>query len=77
MHFNYFWYLKFDQDQCCPTWDPNALFEIQRETKKYSINGADEIQLLFSANKGVKPQSLKQVASGGEFSRLMFTIKYL
>ena len=32
---------------------------------------------LFSANKGIKPQSINQVASGGEFSRLMFAVKYL
>lgn len=40
-------------------------------------SGIDEIELLFSANKGVKPEPIKQVASGGEFSRLMFCIKYL
>lgn len=39
--------------------------------------GADEVSLLFSANKGIKPQELKSVASGGEFSRLMFCIKYV
>ena len=40
-------------------------------------SGIDEIELLFSANKGIKPEPIKQVASGGEFSRLMFCIKYL
>jgi len=40
-------------------------------------NGSDQIELLFSANKGIAPQPLKNVASGGEFSRLMFCIKYL
>ena len=39
--------------------------------------GMDEISLLFSANKGVDPAPLKQVASGGEFSRLMLCIKYV
>jgi DNA repair protein RecN (Recombination protein N) len=39
--------------------------------------GIDEINLLFSANKGIKPQDLKSVASGGEFSRLMFCIKFV
>lgn len=39
--------------------------------------GIDEIELLFSANKGVKPEPVRQVASGGEFSRIMFCIKYL
>ncbi|EIM76039.1 DNA repair protein RecN [Nitritalea halalkaliphila LW7] len=39
--------------------------------------GTDEVELLFSANKGVALQPLRQVASGGEFSRLIFAIKYL
>ena len=56
---------------------PNSNFEIACTEKSFSVNGIDDIQILFSANKGVKPVSLKKVASGGEFSRLMFTIKYL
>ncbi len=56
---------------------PDATITINAETKPLSANGIDEITLMFSANKGVTPQSLKQVASGGEFSRLMFCIKYL
>lgn len=40
-------------------------------------HGADDIELLFSANKGIAPRPLAQVASGGEFSRLMFSIKYV
>jgi len=56
---------------------PNSTLKIVHQQKDFSKNGFDEIQILFSANKGVEPQSLKQVASGGEFSRLMFTIKYL
>jgi DNA repair protein RecN (Recombination protein N) len=32
---------------------------------------------MFSANKGVPPRPLAQVASGGEFSRVMFCIKYV
>ena len=56
---------------------PSVALLITRIAKDYSQDGADSIEILFSANKGVSPQSLKQVASGGEFSRLMFTIKYL
>lgn len=56
---------------------PNATFEISISKKKFSKSGCDNIELLFSANKGVAPVTLKQAASGGEFSRLMFTIKYL
>src|SRR5690606_30009098 len=40
-------------------------------------SGADKVDILFSANKGVAPGPLAQVASGGEFSRLMFCIKYV
>lgn len=40
-------------------------------------NGIDQVEMLFSANKGVSPAPLKQVASGGEFSRLIFAVKYL
>jgi len=37
--------------------------------------GLDNIQLLFSANKGGDLQELSKVASGGELSRLMLCIK--
>lgn len=51
------------------------------ETMVHSISphakGLDRVEMLFSANKGIKPQELKEAASGGEFSRLMFAIKYL
>lgn len=56
---------------------PNASLKISTETGKPTDNGIDTISFLFSANKGVKPQQLKNVASGGEFSRLMMTIKYI
>ncbi len=39
--------------------------------------GVDSIEILFTANKGMQPRPLAQVASGGEFSRLMFSIKYV
>ncbi|WP_080055206.1 DNA repair protein RecN [Spirosoma aerolatum] len=56
---------------------PNASLKIEAETTKASPTGVDTISFLFSANKGVKPQQLKNVASGGEFSRLMMAIKYI
>lgn len=37
--------------------------------------GSDFFELLFSANKGSKPESIKNVASGGELSRLSLSIK--
>ena len=56
---------------------PNASLSIQAETSKPGPTGIDTIAFLFSANKGIKPQQLKSVASGGEFSRLMLAIKYI
>ena len=40
-------------------------------------SGMDEIEILFTANKGSKPLPIRHVASGGEFSRLMFAVKYI
>ncbi len=56
---------------------PNATMKIRHQAGEYTSNGVDTVQFLFSANKGVAPQDLKNAASGGEFSRLMFSIKYL
>lgn len=56
---------------------PNASLHIKAETSKPGPVGIDMISFLFSANKGIQPQQLKAVASGGEFSRLMLAIKYI
>ncbi len=55
----------------------NGTVEIQVLPSEPSSTGLDQVDMLFSANKGIKPQELKEVASGGEFSRLIFAIKYL
>lgn len=39
--------------------------------------GLDRVEFLFSANAGRKPAPLKEVASGGELSRLMLAVKYI
>ena len=50
--------------------------EIQLESElDYKLWGKDSVQLLFSANRGVEPQPLEKVASGGEISRIMLVIK--
>ena len=56
---------------------PNAQLEIGHEAKDCGPAGKDHIDMRFSANKGVTPQALKNSASGGEFSRLMFAVKYV
>ena len=54
----------------------NARFDIQLTSKEtYYVNGKDEIQFLFSANKGSDFGLLKKVASGGEMSRIMLAVK--
>ena len=55
----------------------NARVEILRKEVTANESGIDDIDILFSANKGIQPQPIGQVASGGEFSRLMFAIKYV
>ncbi|HLP65115.1 DNA repair protein RecN [Flavobacterium sp.] len=55
---------------------PNAQIKFDiKPTDKFLSNGSDEIQLLFSANKGSDFGLLKKVASGGELSRIMLAIK--
>ncbi|MGI9542253.1 MAG: DNA repair protein RecN [Cyclobacteriaceae bacterium] len=56
---------------------PEARLEIAQTQMAPNEQGTDQIELLFSANKGVDPQPMRQVASGGEFSRLMFCLKYI
>lgn len=40
-------------------------------------SGSDRIRFLFSANKGIDPEDISRVASGGELSRLMLAFKSL
>jgi DNA repair protein RecN (Recombination protein N) len=55
---------------------PNVRFDIQvLPSKVYHTNGKDELQFLFSANKGTDFGILKKVASGGEMSRIMLSVK--
>ena len=56
---------------------PDANVLMQHSTAEPGPTGIDQLNLLFSANKGVKPVPIAQAASGGEFSRLMFCIKYI
>jgi len=44
-------------------------------TATYFENGKDELEFLFSANKGTDFGLLKKVASGGEMSRIMLAVK--
>lgn len=55
---------------------PNARFNMELlPSETYFQNGKDELQFLFSANKGTDFGLLKKVASGGEMSRIMLAVK--
>jgi DNA repair protein RecN (Recombination protein N) len=55
---------------------PNVRFQIEiKSVSNYLANGKDELQFLFSANKGSDFGLLKKVASGGELSRIMLATK--
>jgi len=55
---------------------PNVRFKMELlPSESYLQNGKDELQFLFSANKGTDFGLLKKVASGGEMSRIMLAVK--
>lgn len=57
---------------------PNGRFEVHQEvTAEFSQDGIDEVRFWFSANKNQPTEELSVVASGGETSRLMLSIKSL
>ncbi|MBU2996035.1 DNA repair protein RecN [Cellulophaga baltica] len=55
---------------------PSATFKIEiQSSATFNAKGKDELIFLFAANKGSNYGDLKKVASGGELSRIMLTIK--
>ena len=55
---------------------PNARFKIELiQSETYLYNGKDQLDFLFTANKGSGFLTLKKAASGGELSRIMLAIK--
>lgn len=57
---------------------PDAVFQVNlTTTEALHKYGNSEVEFLFSANKGVAPQALHKVASGGELSRIMLVLKSL
>jgi len=64
------------QDSLSSLGMPSATFKIKiHPSKDFRNNGKDELSFLFSANRGTDYGELKKVASGGELSRIMLTIK--
>ena len=55
---------------------PEARFEIRHEyLNEYRISGHDQITFYFNANEGHSLKPLSDVASGGELSRVMLSLK--
>lgn len=50
-------------------------FETAIENVALTLNGIDKVEFLISANPGEKVKPLRQVASGGEISRIMLALK--
>ena len=55
---------------------PNAIFKAElSSTGQFTPTGGDTVRFMFSANRQQNLQELSKVASGGEISRLMLSIK--
>jgi DNA repair protein RecN (Recombination protein N) len=56
---------------------PNALLQVGLKKVALNPNGTDAVEFLFDANRSGRFEPLNKVASGGELSRLMLSIKSL
>jgi len=57
---------------------PNAKFRVSlTKLQDFTSSGTDHADFLFSANKQVEPENLAKIASGGELSRVMLSLKSL
>ena len=57
---------------------PNARFRItMTRSKDFTQAGVDFADFLFSANKQTEPENIAKIASGGELSRVMLSLKSL
>ena len=57
---------------------PNARFRISlTRLKDFTAAGIDQADFMFSANKQIPPENLAKIASGGELSRVMLSLKSL
>jgi DNA repair protein RecN (Recombination protein N) len=57
---------------------PNAKFRITlTHLPEFTTTGIDQADFLFSANKQIAPENLAKIASGGELSRVMLSLKSL
>jgi DNA repair protein RecN (Recombination protein N) len=57
---------------------PNGRFRIHLSgSKDFTPSGIDSADFLFSANKQTDPENIARIASGGELSRVMLSLKSL
>jgi DNA repair protein RecN (Recombination protein N) len=57
---------------------PNGRFRINlSQLKNFTPAGIDQADFLFSANKMIVPENIARIASGGELSRVMLSLKSL
>lgn len=54
---------------------PKVRVEVRIDKKKYSFDGADDVEFLISTNVGENVKPLSSVASGGELSRIMLALR--
>lgn len=52
-----------------------GVFEVHFDRQDLALSGLDKASFLLAANPGEAPKALKQVASGGEMSRIMLALK--
>lgn len=69
-------------DELCYLDMPKVSFEIRVEDRtnerggiRYRADGKDEVEFFISANKGESVRPLAKIASGGELSRIMLSMK--
>ncbi len=56
----------------------NSKFKITLKlTDEFYLNGMDQIEFEFLANKGYEFKKIREAASGGEMSRIMLAIKFI
>ena len=55
----------------------NARIDVSMSSKEYAADGADVVELLFTANKNAELRPIVSIASGGEIARLMLALKCL
>lgn len=54
---------------------PSVRFEARFAEKDFSSDGTDELEFLIAPNKGETPKPMSKIASGGELSRIMLSVK--